>query len=102
MPFAADDDRFAPPARAVVVPADANEPTVRTADGLSALKSVGRVEGVVAVAGIPIPSKFCVAAVDVESEMAACSTVRSAATATVQATTVRIRLERMKSFRLSG
>jgi hypothetical protein len=99
MPFAAVDDRLAPPARGVVEPAAANDPTVRTVDGLSARKSAGSVEGVVAVAGIPIPSKSCVAGVDVDREMAACTTTaRSAATATVQATAVRIRVERMKSF----
>jgi hypothetical protein len=58
MPLAAEVDKLAPPALAVVVPAPAKVPTVRTAVSASALKSVGRLEAVVAVAGIPMPSKF--------------------------------------------
>src|SRR6266516_422477 len=71
MPFAADVDRFAPPARAVVVPAAENVPTVRTTVWASALKSVGRFDGVVEVAGIPIPSKVWVYDVTAGIEMAA-------------------------------
>src|SRR5437762_9259658 len=58
MPFAALVDRFAPPARAVDAPAAANEPTVRTVAGLSTRKSTGSVDAAVALAGMPMPSKF--------------------------------------------
>ena len=74
MPLAADVDKLAPPALAVVVPAEVKVPTVRTAASASARKSVGRVEAVVAVAGTPMPSKFCVYAVDVDREIAANTT----------------------------
>src|SRR5437016_7673035 len=70
MPFAADVDRFAPPARAVVVPAPANVPTVLTVDCASALKSIGSVDDDVEVAGIPIPSKFCVYGGETGTEIA--------------------------------
>jgi hypothetical protein len=60
---------LAPPARAVVVPAAVNVPTVPTAVSASALKSVGKFEGVAVVAGTPMPSKFCVFAVDVDRDM---------------------------------
>jgi hypothetical protein len=71
MPLAALVDKLAPPALAVVVPAAAKVPIVRTAASASALKSVGRVEAVVAFAGMPMPSKFCVYAVEVDKDMAA-------------------------------
>lgn len=71
MPLAAVVDKLLPPARAVVVPAAANVPTVRTNVRASALKSAGKVEAVVAVAGMPIPSKFWLYGVAVESETAA-------------------------------
>lgn len=74
MPLAALVARSAPPARAVVVPAAENTATVRTVVSASALKSVGKVEGVVVVAGTPMPSKFCVYTVDVDRDMAAKTT----------------------------
>src|SRR5712664_2143585 len=74
MPLAAFVARSAPAARAVVVPAAENVPTVRTVVSASALKSVGKVEGVVAVAGTPMASKFCVYAVAVDRDMAAKTT----------------------------
>ena len=74
MPLAADVDKLAPPALAVVVPAAAKVPTVRTVVRASVLKSVGKVEAVVAVAGIPMPSKFCVYAVVVDKDIAARTT----------------------------
>ena len=54
---------FAPPARAVVVTAAPNDPTLRTSAAvdvavLSTRKSAGSVDAVVAVAGTPMPSKF--------------------------------------------
>ena len=54
----------------MVVVAAANVPTVRTVESLSTLKSAGRV----AVADVPIPSKFCVYAVEVDKEIAAKTT----------------------------
>jgi len=74
MPLAAVVDKFAPPARGVVVPAAEKVPTVRTVVSASALKSVGRVEAVVAVAGTPMPSKFWVYALDVDKDIAAKTT----------------------------
>ena len=71
MPLAAFVARLAPPARAVIVPAAENVPTVRTVVSASALKSAGKVEEVVAVAGMPIASKLCVYRVEVDTEMAA-------------------------------
>jgi L-2-hydroxyglutarate oxidase LhgO len=71
MPLAALLARLAPPARAVVVPAAENIPTVRTVVSASALKSAGKVEDVVVVAGMPIESKTCVYNVDVDTDMAA-------------------------------
>src|SRR5207247_9801278 len=84
MPLAAVVDRLAPPARAVVVPAAENVPTVRTAVGASTRKSAGRVEAVVAVAGMPMPSKFCVDAVLVDSGMAANATKLPTASASAR------------------
>src|SRR6266436_1788388 len=92
MPLAADVDRLAPPARAVVVPAAAYVPTVRTAVSASALKSAGRVEAVVAVAGIPIPSKFCVYAVEVDRDIAAKTTATDIMASTeIEAVTIKKR-----------
>src|SRR5262252_8863762 len=72
MPFAADVDRFAPPTRAVWETAAAKVPSLRTSAAFevavaSTLKSAGRA----AVADVPIESKFWVAAVVVDSEIAA-------------------------------
>ena len=61
--------RIAPPARAVVVPAAENVPTLPAVVSASALKSVGKVEDVVVVAGTPMLSKFCVYAADVDRDM---------------------------------
>jgi hypothetical protein len=74
MPLPAEVDKLAAPALEVVVPAAVKVPTVRTAASASALKSVGRFETVVAVAGIPMPSKFCVYVVVVDRDMAAYTT----------------------------
>jgi hypothetical protein len=52
------------------VVAAAKVPTVRTVEGLSTFQSVGNV----AVADVPIPSKFCVYAVDVDKDIAAKTT----------------------------
>jgi hypothetical protein len=63
MPLEADEDSAAPPARATVLSAAENVPTVRTCavlvESASTRKSAGRVDAVVPVAGIPIPSKVC-------------------------------------------
>src|SRR5438094_3675513 len=74
MPLAAVVDRFAPPARAVVVSAAANVPTVRTVEEMSTLKSTGSVEEDVALLGMPIPSKVCQYALPVVIEIAAKAT----------------------------
>src|SRR5947209_7667821 len=67
MPFDAVDDKFAPPRNDVVVPAAAKVPTVRTTAGLSTRKSAGRL----AVAVVPMPSKFCVNVTLVDNGIAA-------------------------------
>jgi hypothetical protein len=54
MPLPAELERLAPPRSDVAVVAAAYVPTVRTTAGLSTLK----VAGSVAVAVVPMPSKF--------------------------------------------
>src|SRR5512140_2376435 len=71
MPLAAEVERVAPPARAALLRAVAKLPTVRTVAGLSTRKSAGSAEAVLVVAGIPMPSKFCVTVVLVERAIAA-------------------------------
>jgi hypothetical protein len=97
MPLLADVPRFAPPSSAVVVPAALNVPTFLTSAAVEVVvRSTRKSAGNVAVAVVPIPSKFCVAGADVDSEIAAWRTTKSAATAAVQATSVRTDLERME------
>src|SRR5260221_9475491 len=101
MPFAALVDSPAPPPRAVADKAAANDPTVRTAEGASSLKSAGSAEGVVADAGMPMPSKFCVEAVAVvtptaprTAEIPKTATISGSKTA--HTTSARTRLDFMK------
>src|SRR5215813_9389443 len=73
MPLAALVPRPAPPTRAVAVPAPVYVPRVRTGKGLLAepCASTRKSVGSVAVAEVPIASKFCVYAVLVERLTAA-------------------------------
>jgi hypothetical protein len=80
-------ERLAPPASEVAVTAVANVPTVRTVVGLSTLKP----EGSVAVADVPMPSKFCVYGVLVDSAICAIATGWTTVQSKAAATTLEIR-----------
>src|ERR1041385_3112067 len=84
MPFDAALERFAPPAKAVAVAADAKVPTVRTGATLSTRKSAGNDAG----AAVPMPSKFCAYGVVVEMEIEAYRTYVAMRTAVMVAKTV--------------
>src|SRR4029453_11367091 len=99
MPLAALVDRLAPPARAVDVRAAANEPTVRTVDGLSTRKSAGSGGAVVAVAAMPRLSKFCEYGEPVGIAIAA---DRTAASRDTSATTASARTNRERMKTTSG
>src|SRR3954463_7105842 len=71
MPFAAVADRLAPPARAALLAAAPNVPTVLTLLSASTRKSAGKLLGEAAVAGIPIPSNACEVGKAVGMEIAA-------------------------------